>query len=98
MRGFIPVLLLIAGLLFLATAAVEYALARDAQQEAQSILERRWVEEQRQAAKKRLLPGERPLAPLDGLGKVWALAAAGGSLTIAAILFWGWQLSRRKPA
>jgi hypothetical protein len=97
-RGFFPLLIAMCGLLLLATAAIEYALARDRQREAQGILDARWAVQHQGTHPKALPParGPREIAPMEGLAKVLGLSVGGLGLIAAAAFIWIWQRRRRR--
>jgi hypothetical protein len=89
MKVGVAALVVVVGLLLVATGIVLYVSARERQSEEQARLDRHWSEVNRKAAQQvpRTLPGEeRPTpAPLRGMAWVVGLCGAGAVLAVAGL-------------
>ena len=76
------------GALLIGAGIVQYSEARRQQDRDQAELDRHWNEVQREAAQKRILPGEERPQParIAGMGIVMALTGSGAALLLGGVI------------
>lgn len=87
MRARTAALILIVGLLLVASGLAQYVLARERQRDEQAARDQHWANVQREAALRfpRALPGEEHPAPAPLTGMGWVVGLVGGGAVLSVV-------------